>query len=174
VWAQAGVEIKERSAVDGLTAPAGLNDLDHNSPFNGRLTAEERQLLNITPGGPGRSPTASDLNVYYLRSIGGPASGTAFTRESFSAMTDPGQSAIALEGPAISDVAPAHEIGHMLLIAWPGEEHQDQQSPPVDWPDSNVMHPVDTGNGTDLDQTQVVNILVSTRVRSNPFIIFEP
>ena len=67
-----------------------------------------------------------------------------------------------------------HEMGHHLLSNWGGQEHQDHSAPPQDWPRSNVMHPVDTGDGTDLDSSQVANVLSGIKAGRVPFIVFEP
>jgi outer membrane protein OmpA-like peptidoglycan-associated protein len=173
VWTQAGLELKERAVVDGVAAPAGLDDLDHSVPFDGILKTEERRLLGIIAGGPTRSATASDLNVYYLRSIVGPAVGTAYARESYAVIVEPGQTAVTIEGPSVSRDALAHELGHHFLRGWGGDEHADNTATPAAWPADNVMHPSDPP-GRDLVRAQVQNILDATAGAAHPHILFEP
>ena len=176
-WAQSGLEVRERSApVASVADPNNLTDLDHDVPFSGRLTAKERILTGVSPGGPSRSAVASDLNIYYVDEIKGPAAGVAYSRGSFRALTDPGQTAIAIEIPstASSDAADTiltHEMGHLVLINWGGDEHQDHAG--KDWPDGIVMHPEVTVQ-KDLDRTQVENILLHVRLNINPFVVLVP
>lgn len=175
-WAQAGLEVKERQINTAVRAPAGLLDLDHNVPFNGVLTSEERRLVGLAPNGPARSNVATDLNIYYVDEINGPAAGVAYNHEGFSAISDPAQSAIAIEIPDsaaanAADLILAHEMGHNILVNWGGNEHRDHAG--NDWPSNVVMHP-SVSVQTDLDRTQVENILRSVRLGNNPFIVFEP
>lgn len=170
LWAQAGLEIKERSVQDGVTAPAGLSDLQTGTttPAGGyTFSTEEERLtgshVNCPTGCPTRSTTATDINIYYLRDIQGAPSGLAYENHA----------TIALEGPSITDTAPSHEIGHMILVAWGNpDEHRDTGG--TYWPSSNVMHRYDTTSGIDVHRTQVENILTSVSNGSNHYIIFEP
>jgi outer membrane protein OmpA-like peptidoglycan-associated protein len=144
VWAQAGLEVREGSAADRVDPPEGLLDLDHES---GRpRTKEERQLVGDEEPKPERSATNTDLNIYYVRTVEGPAAGVSYGDKKV----------IALGASEISNLALAHEIGHQILVGW-GDEHVDPQG--KDWPRANVMFREDTGTGRDLDRTQVENIL---------------
>lgn len=179
VWAQAGVEVKERSAVASVADPGGLLQLDHDVPFSRRLTNEERQLLGLRAPSPTRSAVATDLNIYYVEEIVGPAAGVAYNREGWiTPIADPGQSAIAVEiniepGDTVLalDTILAHEMGHMLIVGWGGNEHADFAG--TIWPNNFVMHDR-VAEGTDLHRTQVQNILLTTELGMNPFITFEP
>lgn len=177
-WAQAGIEVKERGVNDNVAPPSpGLLDLEtrgNDHPFLGILTAKEQQLLGMTAGGPARSATASDVNIYYVRSITNPVLGVSYNEESFPSIVEPGQDAIAISDSNTTVTAPSHEIGHLILLNWGGDEHQDQSTPPKDWPESNVMHRHDTVRGVDVDQTQVRNILLSTATGRNLWVLFEP
>jgi hypothetical protein len=115
------------------------------------------------------------LNIYYVRTITDPVLGVTYQAESFAVIVEPGQNAIAISDSHVTLTALSHEIGHMILINWGGNEHQDQSVvPATDWPESNVMHPHDTVNGVDVDQTQVLNILRSTVVGRNLWVLIEP
>jgi hypothetical protein len=177
VWAQAGVEIDARSVTDSVPAPAGISDLDHDHPFTGTLTADERKLVGVDPGGPTRSAVARDLNIYYVKQITDIVAGVTYVHEGFREVTDPGQSAIALEAPSVSDLAFGHEIGHALLINWGAQEHSTQRAgttPSTGWPASNLMHDTDTGTGADLDRTQVTNVVQSVSLGIAPHLALEP
>ncbi len=176
VWAQAGLEFKERSVRDGVAAPDGLLNLDHDVPFSGTLTAEEKILCGISPNGPARSGVATDLNVYYVETINGPAAGVAYSRESFREIAAPAQTAIAAEitsdmAQDAADAILAHETGHHLLVNWGGDEHQDHAG--TNWPDKVIMHPAVTDQ-RDVDRTQVENILQGVRLGISRQVIFEP
>ncbi|HEV3469731.1 MAG TPA: hypothetical protein VG148_10450 [Pyrinomonadaceae bacterium] len=175
LWAQAGIEVKERSAAAPVAHPSGLNDIDFTLPFASTLTTKERRLLGLLPNGPSRSAVLRDMNVYYVRRINGPPAGVAYSGESYPGLiADPNNTAIAIEGPVISDLGLAHELGHHFLRAW-GDEHKDQTAtPPTDWPAANIMHPADTGTATTIDRTQVLNILNGTSGGNHPCIVFEP
>jgi outer membrane protein OmpA-like peptidoglycan-associated protein/peptidoglycan hydrolase-like protein with peptidoglycan-binding domain len=177
-WAQAGIEVLERGVNDNVPPPSptllNLPTKAGDKPFLGILTNEERQLLGINPNGPPRSSTANDLNVYYVRSITVPVLGVSYQREAFAVIVEPGQAAIAISDSNVTVAALSHEIGHMILVSWPGQEHQDQSVPPKDWPDTNVMHPEDVETAVDVDQTQVVNILSSVNLRNNSWVLIEP
>jgi hypothetical protein len=177
-WAQAGIEAKERGVNDNVTPPnPGLLDLEtrgNDHPFLGILTNKEKQFLGISPGGPPRSATPADVNIYYVRSITDPVLGVSYNRESFPSIVEPGQNAIAISDSNVTVTAPSHEIGHMILLNWGGDEHKDQATPPQDWPANNVMHPSDTVQGVDVDRTQVVSILTSTNAGRNLWVLFEP
>ncbi len=174
-WAQAGIEVKERQVNASVPAPAGLLELDQNVPFNGILTAEERQLLGIVrPGNPARSTVATDVNIYYLEALAR-ALATAYESEHHPEITDPNQSGIAITlSDALSavenDTTLSHEMGHLILVRWGAGEHQELSG--SDWPAGNVMHT--PASAIDLDRTQVENILLSVGSGTNPFIIFEP
>ncbi|HEU4885055.1 MAG TPA: hypothetical protein VFT45_22535, partial [Longimicrobium sp.] len=179
IWAQAGVEVRERSVAE-IAPPAGLLDLDtlaSRTPFSGTLSAEENTLLGITAGGnPPRSATANDMNLYFVRSFTDPdparpaptAGAIAYATESFSAISEPGQSAIAYLGAGLTDNALAHELGHHLLRGWPGDEHDDNQTPPVAWPVTNVMHFQNVPTATQLARPQVQNVLDATAGDTHP------
>jgi outer membrane protein OmpA-like peptidoglycan-associated protein len=163
IWAQAGVEIRERSVNDAVPDPGGLLQLDDNG--TAVLTTDEQKLLGQIPGGPAHSATATDLNVYYVQDIKGAASGISFKGRA--------PRVTAMEGPDVSDAALAHEIGHWLLVGWgspagvgvdgnptlAGDEHVDLNG--KGWPDTNVMCKFDTNKDGNVDQTQVANILPS-------------
>jgi hypothetical protein len=175
-WAQAGLEVKERSVVDSVPAPDGLLKLDHDVPFSGNLTAEERLLTGVTPGGPTRSAVATDLNIYYVKEINGPAAGVTYSHESFTGITDPARSVIAIEIPSdqdadATDCILTHELGHHLIVNWGADEHQNHAG--KDWPDGVVMHPA-VSVQKDLDREHVVHILLMAKTGLSPFIIFEP
>lgn len=158
IWAQGGIEIKERSVQVGVQDPGGLLELERGD--SGR-TEEEQRLLGTHPdcaanpaGCAVKSPTASDLNVYYLREIDD-ALGVSYT----------GENVIAIEGPGRHDSTLAHEIGHQLMSGWgcagtadTSGEHLDPDCD--DWPDTNIMTP---SSGTpprrDIDASQVENVL---------------
>ena len=159
IWAQAGIEIRERS-IQVVPDPGGLLQLDDNG--TAALTTDEQKLLGQIPGGPSHSTTATDLNVYYLQDFKGPPSGASFKGRA--------PAVIAIEGPSVTDSALAHEIGHWLLVNWlspagtdatgkptpAGNEHVDLNGKA--WPDSNVLHQHDT-NGGDVDRAQLINVL---------------
>lgn len=152
VWAQAGIEVKRR-ALDMAVAPLpSLLEIDHVDDHGINLTLDERQLVGRTPPSPVLSGVASDVNMFYVRSLQGAPSGFAYL-----AAPTP---TVCLETPLITVAAFAHEIGHHLLVAWPGDHHKDLGG--TNWPERNIMHGVDTGNGTDLDRAQVANIAQST------------
>ncbi|MDQ3916553.1 MAG: OmpA family protein [Actinomycetota bacterium] len=159
VWAQAGIEVRERSVATGVVPPAGLEDIDHVQN-SANLTQDERQLVGLVAPSPARSAVVTDLNVYYVRSITGPPAGVAYVA----------RRTICLEGPAATDLALAHEAGHHFLAAWPGSDHLDASG--NDWPDTNLMHRADTGRGRDLDRTQVANIVAHPR--GIPSLVVEP
>jgi peptidoglycan hydrolase-like protein with peptidoglycan-binding domain/flagellar motor protein MotB len=156
VWAQAGIEVRERSAAAGIPPPHDLIVLDHTDPFGVNLTTEERQLLGFDAPSPAKSAVATDLNVYYVKEIQGATSGFAYLAA--------GTTAIALEAPVLTDVTLSHEAGHHIMMRWPGDHHADLSG--TSWPATNVMDTPDTGNGRDLDRTQVENI-----VRNTPTIV---
>jgi outer membrane protein OmpA-like peptidoglycan-associated protein len=173
IWAQAGVEVDARSVTASVPAPAGLNDLDHVTGGSG-LTAEERRLVGLAPGGPSRSAIASDLNIYYVNLITGDAAGVTYGTP---LVTDPTNTAIAIEAPVASDLALAHELGHVLLINWGTNEHNTQgtaAAPSAPWPASNIMHFEDTGTGGALDRTQVQNVIQSLALGLARHLALEP
>jgi outer membrane protein OmpA-like peptidoglycan-associated protein len=184
VWAQAGIEVKARSINAAVTPPAGLLDLDTlaaRDPFPSTLTAEERQLLGISPNGPARSANANDMNIYFIKVLVDPnpantvnLGAVAYAAESYPAIAEPGQSAIALEGTGLTGPFLAHELGHHLLRNWVGDEHMDTSIPQQDWPKTNVMHSTIFENSDVVDKTQVENILLGTASGSHPVIRFEP
>jgi hypothetical protein len=179
IWAQAGVEVKERSVAGSVPAPGGLLQLDHDVPFSRRLTNEERQLLGMLAPRPTRSAVATDINVYYVEEINGPAAGVSYNSEGWlDPIADPGQSALAIEIPSDSEITDqakdtilAHEMGHLLIVGWGGNEHANLVGSL--WPANFVMHEA-VGAGADLDKTQAQNILLTTELGMNPFIVFEP
>lgn len=158
VWAQAGIEVRQGTVGIDVPPPAGLLDIDHVDDTGINLTQDERQLVGQAAPSPARSAVPTDMNVYYVRSFQGPPAGIAF----------PNTNVICLEAPAITDDALAHEMGHHLLR--PGDDHADATGTP--WPQSNVMHPFDTGNGSDLDRAQVANIVLNAP--TNPVIVIGP
>lgn len=184
VWAQAGIEVKARAINAAVTPPAGLLDLDTLAarvPFPGTLTAEEQQLLGISPNGPARSANANDMNIYFVQVLVDPnpantnnLGAVAYAAESYSAIVEPGQSAIVLEGTGLTGPFLAHELGHHLLRGWGGDEHKDTASPRQDWPNTNVMHSTVFENSDVVDKTQVQNILLGTASGTHPVIRFEP
>ena len=184
MWAQAGIEVKARSIDVAVAPPPGVLDLDTlaaRTPFSGTLTAEERRLLRIDPNGPTRSPNANDMNIYFIRVLvdpiptnAVPLGAVAYATESFSAIVEPGHSAIALEGTGLAGPFLAHELGHHLIRNWGGDEHQDQATPRKDWPNTNVMHSVIFETSDVVDRTQVQNILNGTAANTHPVIRFEP
>lgn len=145
IWAQAGIEVRERS-IQIVADPGGLLELDDNG--TNVLTADEQRLIGQIPGGPAHSATGTDLNVYYVKDIHGPPSGL-----SYKGRVPP---CAAIEGPSVTDSALAHETGHWLLVNGLGDNHTDQNG--VAYPSNNVLHVTDTGGG-DVDQGQVTNIL---------------
>lgn len=164
IWAQAGIEVKERAVQDSVPDPGGLLQLDDNGTAT--LTTDEQKLIGLIPGGPVPSPVATDLNVYYLQDIKGSPSGL-----SFKGQPAPARPTVALEGPKITDAALPHEIGHWLLRGWAspagigadgkptqaGDEHVDLTGKA--WPDTNVMHKFDVDKDGNVDKSQVTNIL---------------
>ncbi|MDQ3916555.1 MAG: OmpA family protein [Actinomycetota bacterium] len=148
-WAQAGIEVRRRSMLVGVAPPAGLLDIDHTDDFGINLTLDERRLVGRAEPFPARSPVPTDVNVYYIRSLQGPPSGIAF----------PNTNVIALEG-GVSDPSLAHEMGHHIITAWGGSEHQDRAG--RDWPDTNILHGVGVATRRDLDRSQVANVVANT------------
>jgi len=175
-WAQAGVEIKERSAIASVPPPPNLLSLDQNVPFNGKLTNEEKLLLSIVkPGNPTRSPTATDINVYYVHDLKR-ALATTYESEHHSEVTDPTQSGIAVSLADVlstleNDTTLSHELGHLILVKWGADEHKDKSG--TEWPTANVMKTPASG-AIELDRAQVENVLSHVDGGDNPFIIFEP
>jgi outer membrane protein OmpA-like peptidoglycan-associated protein len=190
VWAQAGVEVRARSSTLNVTPPAGLLQVDtlvNRTPFTSTLTAEEQQLLGITANGPARSTVANDMNVYFIQAFTDPnptpanlaavasLGAVAYAAESFPAtITEPGQSAIAMEGNVSTTPFLAHELGHHLLRSWVGDEHADAATPQVAWPATNVMSATVFATATGVDRTQVQNILDGTAADTHPVIRFVP
>ncbi|HEV2756800.1 MAG TPA: OmpA family protein [Actinomycetota bacterium] len=158
-WAQAGIEVRRRSVLVGVVPPPGLLDINHTDDTGINLTQDELQLVGRAAPSPARSPVASDVNVYYIRSLQGSPWGIAF----------PNTNVIALEGGVI-DSSLAHEIGHHVITAWGGDEHQDLARNA--WPDTNILHAVGVTTRRDLDRSQVANVVANTaRV---PIIVIEP
>ena len=168
VWAQAGIEIRERGITPTQADPGGLLNLDgfSISPFTGTLTASERQLLNLN-----RSAVVSDINVYYVRSIDNGLAGEGISSDDFPGqVTDPNQSGIILASLPTA-TAPttlqltvlAHELGHLLIHN--GDEHSS--APGVNFPVTNVMNPAPGEASRNLINTQVT---AAIRV-NNPFVI---
>jgi outer membrane protein OmpA-like peptidoglycan-associated protein len=173
VWAQAGLEVKERKIQDSVPAPPGLLQLDHNSN-SPTLTDDEQKLVGLKPGGPSYSTISTDLNVFYVEDITSPALGV-----SYKSVVAPGHRVIALKGPRITDAALSHEIGHQMLVNWAGvnsngqiDEHVDLSG--HDWPETNVLHRTDVDSAKDVDKTQAQNILAGIKQHTNPFVVFEP
>lgn len=168
-WAQAGIEVRERSAAEIAPPFAGILDLAHTDNTGQNLTVDQRRLVGAAAPSPPASGTAGDLNVYYVRSIQGPPSGIAFPNHPVIAL----EGADALGTQRTTDLALAHEIGHQIIDNWGGDEHQEQTAPPRDWPAGNVLHPQDTG-GSDVERAQVQNILTNIRLANSPFVRFDP
>jgi hypothetical protein len=148
-WAQAGIEVKLRAA-PGEVAPAdeALLDLDHTDDKGEHLTGAEQQLVGRKEPSPARSAVFTDLNVYYLRSIGRP--GGAAGGGTVKGIAYPNDPVIGI-ARAASDTALSHEIGHQLH-----QSHKDAAGD--DWPLRNVMHPEDTGDQRDVDPAQATRI----------------
>jgi outer membrane protein OmpA-like peptidoglycan-associated protein len=178
IWAQAGVEVKERSIRDAVPDPDKLLDLDTNDDPNKGKTDEEKRLLGehpdcaVTPAVCAtRSPNAKDLNIYYLHDIKGPAAGLAYG----------GTTVIAIEAPSVTDNALAHEIGHQILIDWackgdPPEQREHKDPSCTFWPSGNVMHQFDTEDSINVDKSQTENIVQNSKLmaKTHPIIVFEP
>jgi hypothetical protein len=128
----------------------------------------------MSPGGPSRSAIAADLNVYCVASFvdtSGPTiGGITYSRESFGAISEPGQVAIALSDAAVGLETLPHEIGHLLLRNWGRDEHVDGAG--TAWATTNVMHAATTG-GRDLEAAQVQNVLNAV-VAGLPYVRMEP
>jgi hypothetical protein len=175
IWAQAGIEVKTRTVAAPVEAPAELLDVEHTDNTGVNLTTEEQRLCGrlIKAGDPTRSTVATDLNVFYVRSLDKPPTGADPAGIAY-----PNDPVIIVEGglnangnPKTKDEALAHEIGHQV-IDWGGrDEHRDLSG--VKWPTTNVLHEFDTG-GDVVDRTQVIDIINSTNAGTNGFVIFEP
>jgi hypothetical protein len=189
VWAQAGVEIRERSVATGVAPPAGgliLATLERRPSRTGQLTNPERRLLNLLPNGPARSAVANDMNVYFIGMFTDPnptpinlanvasLGGVAYSTEGFFGVTEPGHSGIAMEGNVPPGPLLAHELGHHLLRNWAFDEHADLQTPQVPWGATNVMRSFVFPTSTGVDRTQVENILTGTAANLHPVIRFVP
>ena len=165
VWAQAGVEIRGRTVTALVAVPNDLIDVAHTDDTGVSLTDDEKRLCGVPtpaadPADPPLSAVLSDLNVFYIRTMDGPPAGIAF----------PTHPVILLEGTSTPE-ALAHEIGHQILSAWGGDEHQDQGG--NDWPGTNVMNRFDAG-GIDVDSTQAVNILRHVAAGTQRFVRMTP
>jgi len=172
IWGQAGIEVKARRAAAPVEAPAGLLDVAHTDNTGVTLTNDEQRLCGVPgavqPGDPVRSNVATDLNVFYVRSLDPPPA----PQQDPSGIAYPAHPVLVLEGTT-TDGALSHEMGHQLL-AWGGrDEHADLSGTP--WTASNVMHFQDAG-GTDLDPTQVLDVISRAAVPpgTHPFLVFQP
>ena len=124
ILSQAGLIVRLRNT-QTIADPGGLLDIDTTSTtgpacadgrINGRLTAEETQLL-----GRARSTTATDMNVYYTREL----INTGFFNTRFFALAlGPDDFCVDVNiltnsGIVMSDIfSPetlAHELGHILI-----------------------------------------------------------
>ncbi len=165
VWAQAGIEVKEREIRVGVQDPGGLLDLDTSDRVQGR-SEEERRLTGRHPdcatnpaSCPVRSATSTDLNVYYLRNLGLSTLGLAYEPETV----------IAIEGGAwLRDFTLAHEIGHHLIVNWPcrkfAEGFAEHYQPDCEgWPFTNVLAP----SSIPFQDQENVAISQANHVRSN-------
>lgn len=169
IWAQAGIEVKNRRITAPVEVPAELLDVEHTDNTGIRLTEEEKRLVGriVRAGDPTRSNIATDLNVFYVRSLDRPPPPAADP----AGIAYPNDPVIIAEGPTTKDEALAHEIGHQI-IDWGGrDEHKDLTG--AGWPTTNVLHQFDTGGG-EVDRSQVLDILNSTSAGTNRFVIFEP
>jgi outer membrane protein OmpA-like peptidoglycan-associated protein len=170
IWAQAGIEVQTRRVAAPVESPATLLDVEHTDNTGTTLTPDEQRLCGkvIIAGDPTRSAIATDLNVFYVRSLDAPPAPAADP----SGIAYPNDPVIVLEGGTkTKDEALAHEIGHQI-ITWGGlDEHKDLTG--TNWPSTNVLHQFDTGGG-ELDRTQVVDILASTNAGTNRFLVFQP
>ena len=157
IWAQAGLEVRERGINSSVADPGTLLDLDgfDIAPFTGTLTAEERTLLALN-----RSPVNSDVNIYYVRSIDNGASGEGISSDEFAAVVDPTDSGVILAVTAFN-TNQAHEVGHLLIHN--GDEHSVGG---VARPAANLMHPFSVAGQRNLDSGQVLRAI---RV-GNPFV----
>jgi hypothetical protein len=157
VWAQAGIEVRERGVDSSVADPGTLLDLDgfNINPFTGALTAEEQTLLALN-----RSAVNSDVNVYYVRSIDNGASGEGISSDEFAAVVDPNGSGIILAVTAF-DTNQAHELGHLLL-----QSRDEHRVAGVDRPAANLMHPQSVAGPRALDSGQVNRAIRA----GNPFV----
>lgn len=167
IWAQAGIEIRERGITPSIADPGGLLNLDGFSinPFTQTLTDSERRLLNLN-----RSAVASDINIYYVRTIDNGLAGEGISSDDFpSQVTDPNQSGIVLANypsaaaPTILQLTVmAHELGHLLIHN--GDEHSNSGAT---LPQTNVMNPAPNAASRNLTSTQVTAAIRN----NNPFVI---
>ncbi len=121
ILSQAGLNVRTRNT-QTVADPGGLLDTDitwttgpgcTDGRVNGRLTAEETQLMGLN-----RSATATDVNVYYVRSgtglagVGGFAIGPDDFCVDVNILTNSGtlQMDIGMGGNVL-----AHELGHLLI-----------------------------------------------------------
>jgi hypothetical protein len=124
ILSQAGLIIRLRNA-QTIADPGGLLDIDTtwttgpacaDGRINGRLTAEETQLLGLA-----RSAKATDMNVYYTREL----INTGFLNRPFFALAiGPDDFCVDVNiltnsGIVMSDISSdetlAHELGHILI-----------------------------------------------------------
>ena len=122
-----------------------LLTLDHTDDKGLKLTDEEKQLVGAKP--PGAVDT--DLNVYYVRTIG--RTGGANNGGTVHGVAYPDFPVIAL-ADAATNTALGHEIGHQLH-----QGHKDAKG--TDWPQRVIMHPEDTGDQRDVPRVMVVSIV---------------
>lgn len=148
-WAQAGIEVVLRGQVREVAPPdKNLLDLDHTDDTGQKLTGEEQQLVGAKQPAPQPSVVNTDLNVYYVSTIGRP--GGANNGGTVHGIAYPNFPVIAL-ADAATNTALSHEIGHQLH-----EGHKDARG--NDWPKQVVMHPDDTGDQRDVPRAMVASI----------------
>ncbi|UCG23635.1 MAG: hypothetical protein JSW55_16050, partial [Chloroflexota bacterium] len=152
---------------------------DVNEDPDDPRTDEEERLIGAHPDCPATCPEQSpdsdtDINVYYLRDIGGNAVGRAYG----------GAPVVVVEGPSASTTTLAHEIGHKLIIGWACSNDDDGVSPEhkdaecnlwSDVNDINIMKVPTADDRKDVAQSQVENVLNRARFNNNrhPFVVFE-
>ncbi len=161
VWAQAGIEVRERSPAAIVPPPLGLLDVDHKDDRAINLTDEEKQLVHLKEPSPPRSPVGSDFNVYYVKTLEGDPSGIAYIHHGpFICVQggDPDHPELLQKGVTVA--ALAHEMGHHILKTWPGDHHKTATG--AEWPVTNIMHRHDTEAGRDLDRSQVEHVVRNT------------
>jgi len=149
-WAQAGIEVVLRGQVREVAPPdQGLLTLDHTDDTGQKLTGEEQQLVGARQPAPQASAVNTDLNVYYVRTIGQP--GGARGGGTVHGAAYPNFPVIAL-ADAATNTALGHEIGHQLH-----QGHKDASG--TDWPERVIMHPEDTGDQRDVPRVMVVSVV---------------
>lgn len=140
ILSQAGLNVQLRNT-QTIADPGGLLDTDvtwttgpgcADGRVNGRLTAEESQLLGLS-----RSATATDLNAYYVRSLTGlGALAIAIGPDDFCVDVNILTNSGVIMSNTVFPETLAHEMGHILISPETAGSVLEHAAPDV----NNIMH----------------------------------